>query len=334
MSYPFYQGTGAAPPAGKGEVDLPKPERDQFMDPANYLADAGLRDACNVALLLGQPLLLTGEAGTGKTLFASSVAHELGLPRPYKFETKSTSTAQDLFYTYDALKRFQSQGDQSSALPYITYQALGKAMLFSNDPAQVQALLPPGLTHPGKTRSVVLIDEIDKAPRDFPNDMLNELELMYFRIPELDAIVRADPAKMPVVIITSNSEKDLPDAFLRRCVYYHIQFPEETRLREIIARRLGLNSAGSSVFLDVALEVFRLLRQPGSGLRKKPATAELLGWMFAMQQIAPNPNHPLEDPQIVLTTLSSLVKTADDQRTAEGLVKRWMASPRPASQTG
>jgi MoxR-like ATPase len=324
MIYPFYRSDAAQPAENQEAVVLPIPQRARLMDPANYLADPGLADACNVALLLGQPLLLTGEAGTGKTLFAASVAHRLNLPPPLKFETKSTSSAQELFYTYDALKRFQSKDDAGSALPYITYRALGTAILRTRQQADVQAWLPPGFVHPGRTRSVVLIDEIDKAPRDFPNDMLNELELMYFRVLELDAEIRADLSLLPVVIITSNSEKDLPDAFLRRCVYYDIAFPDRERLEEIVSRRLGLNAAGSGAFIDAALSLFELLRLPGSGLRKKPATAELLGWMLALRQIRPEMENPLDDPQVAQETLYILVKTSEDQRRGAELVQRWI----------
>ena len=140
-----------------------------------------------------------------------------------KFEIKSTSTARDLFYTYDALKRIQdihSGVSSSELLNYITYQALGLAILKTKEPSEVKNLLSAEFAHVGKSRSVVLIDEMDKAPRDFPNDLLNELEHLYFRIPELGNVkVEADPTLQPIVIITSNSEKDLPEAFLRRCIY-------------------------------------------------------------------------------------------------------------------
>ncbi len=326
MSFPFYRGQGT--PLPTEPVNLPVPRRAQLQDPTGYRADAGLADAANVALLLGQPLLLTGEAGTGKTLFAYSLAMELGNLPVLKFETKSSSAAQDLFYSYDALKRFQNaRGGQSddSALPYITYRALGEAILRTHALEDVQPFLPPGFAHPGRSRSVVLIDEIDKAPRDFPNDMLNELENMYFRIPELEnAQLRADPDLLPVVVVTSNSEKDLPDAFLRRCCYYHIQFPEPERLKEIVAGRLGLNTAGSNAFIDAALELFALLRQPSAGLRKWPATAELLGWMLVMRQMEPQKENPLDDPSLALRTLSNLIKTSSDQTIAQKLVQGWI----------
>lgn len=334
MNFPFYRGQGLSAPAGQGApapaapVDLPAPRRAQLQDATGYRADPGLADAANVALLLGQPLLLTGEAGTGKTLFAYSLAMELGNLPVLKFETKSSSTAQDLFYAYDALKRFQnarSGSSDDSALAYITYRALGEAILRTHTAEEVQKFLPPGYTHPGRGRSVVLIDEIDKAPRDFPNDMLNELENMYFRIPELEnAQLKADASLQPVVVVTSNSEKDLPDAFLRRCCFYHIKFPEPERLKEIVAGRLGLNTAGSNAFIDAALDLFALLRQPSTGLRKMPATAELLGWMLVMRQIEPKKENPLEDRSLALSTMSNLIKTAADQKIAQNVIQGWI----------
>jgi len=329
MNYPFYLGAGRRA-ADAVPVNLPPSRHTQLLQPENYLADPGLTDACNVALLLGQPLLLTGEPGTGKTQFASSLAWELGLDAPLKFETKSNSAARDLFYTYDALKRFQdvqSGVDAGGSLQYLTYRALGTAILRTRDPEDVAQFVPPSFMHSGKRRSIVLIDEIDKAPRDFPNDMLNELEQLYFRVPELgDVQIEADPALQPVVVITSNSEKDLPDAFLRRCVYYHITFPDRARLAEIVAGRLGTHVALSSAFLENALDLFYQLRDQSSGLRKKPATAELLGWLLALQAIGNGRANPLERPELAEKTLGVLIKTEYDLKKATEIMRRWSNS--------
>lgn len=327
MKFPFYFGDGK-----RKRPDTPAPlpvsRRSQFMKPENYLADPGIRDACNVALLLGQPLLLTGEPGTGKTLFAYSLAWELGFDEPLKFETKSTSTARDLFYSYDALRQFQdaqNRIEDRSSLNYLTYNALGTAILLTKEQSEIKNFVPPDFVHPGKRRSIVLIDEVDKATRDFPNDILNELELLYFRVPELGNVkIEANPKLQPIVVITSNSEKDLPDAFLRRCVYYNLPFPQKERLEEIVTNRLGLYSAGSSEFLQDALDIFFKLRN--SGLRKKPGTAELLGWMIALQEISGGADNPLVKSELALRTLSSLIKNTDDQDKAKEIVKQWVDS--------
>jgi MoxR-like ATPase len=330
MKFPFYKGEGIA----RGEQEpasLPVSRRSQLLKPEKYIADPGLKDACNVALLLGQPLLITGDPGTGKTQFAYSLAWELGFDSPLKFEVKSTSTARELFYTYDALKRFQDiQSGISSAelLNYITYQALGLAILRTRDLIEVQEFIGLESLHTDKSRSVVLIDEIDKAPRDFPNDLLNELEHLYFRIPELkNARIDADQNLQPIVIITSNSEKDLPEAFLRRCVYYNIPFPRRERLQEIIANHLDVSNA--SKFLQDVLELFYRLRDPLNGLRKKPSTAELLGWLLALRALKDmmaNQDNDffLAQSGIVTRTLSSLVKTTEDQEKAQKIVDQWI----------
>lgn len=322
MKFPFYMGDGKR--SREEPAILPVSRRSQMLKPEHYQADQGLIDACNVALLLGQPLLLTGEPGTGKTMFVYNLAWELGFSEPLKFETKSTSVARDLFYTYDALQRFQDAQSRITKSPkeYLTYQALGTAILRTRQPAEVKELLPPWFDHRGKERSLVLIDEIDKAPRDFPNDILNELEQLYFRIPELGNLkIEADLSLQPIIVITSNSEKDLPEAFLRRCVYYNIPFPDRNRLFEIVTNRLGLYSTGSSEFLQEALDLFYSLRH--GGLRKKPATAELLGWIATLQEMAKE-EYIFSQPELVQRTLSSLIKTSEDLGTAKEIVARWM----------
>ncbi|MDJ0704164.1 MAG: MoxR family ATPase [Leptolyngbyaceae cyanobacterium MO_188.B28] len=327
MRFPFYKWDRSGQ-RSESPTQLPVAQRSRLLKPESYIPDQGLQDACNVALLLGQPLLLTGEPGTGKTQFAYSLAWKLGFEAPLKFETKSDSVARDLFYTYDALKRFQdiqSGLSSSNVLDYITYQALGLAILRAQDTKTVKHLLPSDFPFSGKQRSVVLIDEIDKAPRDFPNDLLNELEQLYFRVPELGNIkVEADLEWQPVVVITSNSEKDLPDAFLRRCIYYNIPFPEPDRLADIIASHLGLHIDSHNVFLQTALDLFYHLRLPEHGLRKKPATAELLGWLITLQRFTQDEKNPLSQPDNVFRTLSCLIKTAGDQTKARGIVEAWM----------
>jgi MoxR-like ATPase len=185
---------------------------------------------------------------------------------------------------------------------------------------------------------VVLSDEMDKAPRDFPNDLLNELEHLYFRIPELgDLRLQARDDLRPVVVITSNSEKDLPDAFLRRCVYHHLAFPDPERLREIVARQLQGWPCGSVAMAD-AIDLFYRLREPRSGLRKKPATAELLGWLLTLPHVLGGDGGPISlaesgglrgQEQSLRRSFSSLIKTADDQAKAARVLSEWIAQPQP-----
>ena len=255
-------------------------ENEHFEDPANYIASPGLRHAVNVAITLGQPLLVTGEPGTGKTQLAASIAHELELPQ-LNFYTKTTSTASDLFYQYDALRRFQDanmgEKKQTCIDDYIEYQALGNAILLSRKPEKANQYLPSSLQNKGPTRSVVLIDEIDKAPRDFPNDILNEIENMEFTVKESDRTFKADKKYYPILILTSNSEKNLPDAFLRRCVFYHIEFPSAEDLKKIINKRFNGDSVFEPNFVEKVVEKFEKIR--ALPLKKKPATAEFLNWI-------------------------------------------------------
>jgi MoxR-like ATPase len=327
MGFPFYTGTATAR-RPNAVVGLPAARRAEQTRPEGYLADPGLVDAVNVALLLGQPLLLTGEPGTGKTQLAFSLAWELDLGEPLVFEAKSTSTAVDLFYTYNALARFHAaQAGEGSrrSLDYIIYNALGIAILRANTEAAVAVYLPEGFVHGGRRRSVVLIDEVDKAPRDFPNDILNEVEGMYFRIPEVGPTpIAADPEMQPILVLTSNSEKNLPDAFLRRCIYYHIPFPDRERLMQIVGARIGRSAGRGDPFLSDALDLFYGLRDPAAGLRKRPATAEMLAWLVTLRALTPRAVNPLaEAPEATLRTVSTLVKTAEDQELAREIIRRW-----------
>lgn len=328
MPFPFYSEVNTKRQA-LHPVELPGSKRAAQTSPEGYIPDPGLADAVNVALLLGQPLLITGEPGTGKTQLAYSVSWQLGFGTPLVFETKSTSTANDLFYIYDSLSRFHAaqtgEGTQNS-LDYLTYNALGTAILLANDESAVAQWLPKDFVHEGKRQSVVLIDEVDKAPRDFPNDILNEIEDMYFKVPELGNIkISADEMMRPVLILTSNSEKHLPDAFLRRCIYYHIPFPDEERLKQIVSARISQFKDASSPLLSDAFDLFAALREPNSGLQRKPATAELLGWLVYLGERGAQASIPLrQQRELVLSSISVLVKLTVDQQITEKLIRNWL----------
>jgi MoxR-like ATPase len=321
-----FTGTTKSEPAAA--VPIPALDRAKQTDPAGYLVEPGLVDAVNVALMVGQPLLLTGEPGTGKTQLAYRIAWELGLGRPLIFETKSTSNARDLFYYFDALRRFHAAHSQGKAdnRDYISYNALGRAILMTNDEKNVARFLTPDFGHNGQRRSVVLIDEVDKAPRDFPNDVLNEIENMYFLIPELEnARITADASLRPIVIITSNSEKNLPDPFLRRCVYYHIEFPDRTRLMQIVQSRLEQFRGDEKALLRTALDFFQELRE--GGLRKPPSSAELINWLNVLTRrgVELDCEIAAADGQLQ-ATLPTLIKTREDleavRRIAEEYVRK------------
>lgn len=330
---------------------------------AAYIPHPDLVSAVNVALVLGRPLLVTGEPGTGKTKLANSIAWQLGYEGPFKFVAKSTSAARDLFYTYDALGRFyaaetakvaaaaptQQQRDAGKPLAFIDYAALGKAILLAHEPGPVKDFVDRDqgarLTHPGRaTRSVVVVDEVDKAPRDFPNDLLDELDTMRFRIPEMHDMETPplnNRSLRPVVIITSNRERQLPDAFLRRCLYFEIPFPKRRdkadererigryTIEDIIASRMGaqVETVTTSKLLPEALDFFYQLRDLGEPLQKPPATAELIDWLDALKRIEARNDLPLKSqPDAGRDTLFTLLKGAADLRKGRDLYKSWVAA--------
>ena len=289
--------------ATDGQVNLPVPSLNpKLNDPALYHPSKGLQDAVNVALALSQPLLVTGEPGTGKTQLAWHVAQRFRLGDPIVFNAQTTSGANDLFYKYDALGHFQYSHNQREALSpaqieqqFVHYQALGEAIRAGQ-------------------RKVVLIDEIDKAPRDLPNDVLAAIERLEFRVPEIGATYRAQSEHRPVIILTSNSEKNLPDAFLRRVIYYHIPFPDASALLEILSQKVDGYDATS---LRVLIAHFEYIRE-SKLLRKNPATAELIFWATLLHQAGFDPTvleHKklnTEDRATLLMSYSVLAKTKDD----------------------
>ncbi len=261
-------------------------------DPSAYVSSDAIRHAVNAAVALGKPLLVTGEAGTGKTQLASRVAWELTpqYAKPLRFQVRSRSEGMELFYRYDSLRHFQDAQTQKAkeARDYIRIEALGEAILRAN-PGQAHAReyttrapLPDA-----PMRSVVLIDEIDKAPRDLPNDILAEVEEMKFTIAETGHEFQAEASHFPVVILTSNSERDLPDAFLRRCVYLHIDPPNEATLLAIIKARVKPLSHFSEDALHDVIQRYEEIRSQVK--RKKPATDELLSWVKMLDHLRVNP---------------------------------------------
>lgn len=332
MDYPFYSAYSTNE-CNKKPAILPSPSplnhKQNYQLDKDYLPDQGLIDAVNAALLLGQPLLLTGEPGTGKTQLAYHLACKLGY-QVLKSEIKSTTVARDLFYTYDALRHFQAiqLKEPTQKTDYISYKALGLAILLANDFNKIKHIIKNIESLQFNQRSIVLIDEIDKASRDLPNDILNEIEKSYFRVPELgDVLIEAPVEKQPILIFTSNSEKNLPDTFLRRCVYYNIPFPDESRLRAIVEKRLAAQIGDINQFLSEALALFMKLRE--GGLSKKPSIAELLNWLIVLRQLFKDMENPfIEAPEQATRTLSTLVKTAEDQKAAQAVLEQIRATSR------
>ncbi len=287
-----------APPAEPLRLE-PDRKRDERASPfGSYLLSPELATTINVALALDQPLLVTSEPGCGKTALAWAIATQLGTS-VLEFHTKSTSVARDLLYQVDTLRRFHdaSTGDPSArdSGKYITYRALGEAI--RSDRMQV-----------------VLIDEIDKAPRDLPNDLLNELDRMEFTVNELDPPVSYRARAKHFVLITSNSERRLPAPFLRRCIYAHLDFPDAEMLARIVTLHCAPPSRG---FVELCVRRFLELRAV-NGLAKPPTTGELIAWVRVLQRMGVAP-WVLEAATCgTLPALEVLIKMIDDLRLVRG----------------
>ena len=264
-------------------------------DAKSFIADKLLETAINTAIAVGAPLLITGEPGTGKTQAAYYAAYKLGIEPVLHFQVKSDSSAKDLLYHFDTVRYFHDahllEAQKLNKDDYIEKRDLWLA---------IQA---------DDTR-VLLIDEIDKAPRDFPNDLLHELDKMEFKIAETGETIRADSHKRPIVFITSNSERRLPEPFLRRCVYHHIVFTQDL-LEKAVAKRKGKEYAAlSDDFIKLAINRFLDLRN--SNLRKKPSTAEFLMWLRVLGLNVKDYSENLDRDLSKLPFLGALIKDHQD----------------------
>lgn len=234
----------------------------QFTGTDSYLASPELRDAVNVAIALEKPLLIKGEPGTGKTRLAEAIAEDLNLELR-TWHVKSTSKARHGLYVYDTVQRLNDArfGDRdiSDIRPYIKFGPLGQS--FRAD-----------------RRQVLLIDEIDKADMEFPNDLLHEIDQMSFLVDETGETVSAQ--ERPIVLVTSNNEKELPDAFLRRCVFHYIAFPDKQLMSDIVQVH---HPDVEEELLRQVLVAFYWLREQ-SEVRKRPSTSELIDWIAALRR--------------------------------------------------
>ncbi len=253
---------------------------------SDYIVSDELRNSVNIAMALRKPLLIKGEPGTGKTMLAQSIADSLGLDLII-WNIKSTTKAQEGLYVYDTVQRlYDSQFGESDVADIKKYIKLGKL----------------GEAFMATETVVLLIDEIDKADLEFPNDLLWELDQMSFYIPETKETITT--RQRPIVIITSNAEKELPDAFLRRCIFHYIAFPDPEGMEKIVAVH---HPRLEKRLLEQAMETFYMLRNIPN-LQKRPSTSELIDWLQALVIGGISPNKIKQD----LPYLGVLLKKNED----------------------
>ncbi|WP_298378364.1 MoxR family ATPase [Azospirillum sp.] len=271
----------------------------RFTGTDSYVATEDLMVVVNAAITLERPLLVKGEPGTGKTVLAVEIARALNKPL-LSWHVKSTTKAQQGLYEYDAVSRLRdSQLGEAKVHDIGNYIVRGKLWEAFDAPT------PP----------VLLIDEIDKADIEFPNDLLLELDRMEFHVYETRQTIKA--AKRPIVIITSNNEKELPDAFLRRCFFHYIRFPDRTTMEQIVdVHYPGLKAA----LLREALNLFYDLRDV-PGLKKKPSTSELLDWikLLMVEDIDPETLRVKDARKLIPPLCGALLKNEQDVHTLERL---------------
>ena len=264
-----------------------------FRGTETYVASQELQEAVNIALALGKPLLIKGEPGTGKTVLAQAIAESMGRPL-ITWSVKSTTKAQDSLYVYDVVQRLYDSQFGEAVDDIAKYIKLGKL----------------GEAFQSEEQTVLLIDEVDKADLEFPNDLLWELDRMEFHIPETGETVTA--RHRPVVIITSNAEKELPDAFLRRCFFHYIEFPDKELMAEIV--RVHFPDLDDKL-LTQALEAFYRIRQMPQ-IKKKPSTSEIIDWLRALVHEGVDPKRVVKE----VPYLGVLLKKNEDM---DALRRAW-----------
>ncbi len=272
----------------------------RFEGTDTYVADDDLKIAVNAAVTLQRPLLIKGEPGTGKTMLAEEVASALDMPL-YQWHIKSTTKAQQGLYEYDAVSRLRdSQLGEARVGDIANY--IVKGVLWEAFECDRQA--------------VVLVDEIDKADIEFPNDLLRELDRMEFHVYETRRTVKA--RHRPVILITSNNEKELPDAFLRRCFFHYIRFPDKETMQAIVDVHYPGIAKG---LVQAALESFFGIREM-PGLRKKPSTSELLDWLKLLlaEKIPPEALRSEGHQQAIPPLYGALLKNEQDVHLFEQLL--------------
>ncbi len=271
----------------------------KFSSTEKYVATHDLRMAVHAAIALERPLLIKGEPGTGKTVLAEEIANSLGAPL-LQWNIKSTTKAQQGLYEYDAVARLRdSQLGDDKVHDISNYIKRGKLWdAFTSD-----------------QRPVLLIDEIDKADIEFPNDLLHELDQMQFHVYETGETIKAE--QRPIILITSNNEKDLPDAFLRRCFFHYIQFPDQETMQKIIDVHFP---DIKSKLVAAALKRFYAVREV-PGLKKKPSTSELLDWLklLMVEDIDPETLRQTNTTKLIPPLHGALLKNEQDVHLFERL---------------
>jgi MoxR-like ATPase len=272
----------------------------RFASTAAYIATPDLTLAVNAAVTLARPLLIKGEPGTGKTQLAQEIAQALRRPL-FEWHVKSTSKAQQGLYEYDAVSRLRdSQLGDARVHDIANYILKGKLWeAFDSD-----------------VQPVLLIDEIDKADIEFPNDLLRELDRMEFYVYETRELVKAK--HRPIIVITSNNEKELPDAFLRRCFFHYIRFPDEHTMQQIVG--VHYPDLKKELLAEALSAFFRLREMPG--LKKKPSTSELLDWikLLVAEDIPPEALRTDDPKQAIPPLYGALLKNEQDVQLFEQLV--------------